>query len=305
VELYQLRTFVTVAREQSITRAAEQLFLSQPAISAHIKAMEKELGFPLFDRTPKGMTTTADGQRILAKADAILASQKELIDEARRLKGRLGGRVSAGTIGNPSAKSIGILLGRLSERYPEIAVTLRHGTSGEILQAIRAGTVDVGYVFDLESDESIRTILIEEVGVYVAFPASWGEGIRTDNWEALAALPWICPAPNTFCGKVAEKLFETHGLRPQRIISADQGSVTRVLISGGVGVGLLHGDSALEAERLGEVVLWQGFPHGHGRLVLAYDGRREQEPLIKALIALAREISSEGSLAEPPPPRIP
>ena len=59
MEIYQLRTLLAVAREGSITRAFERLFLSQPAISAHIKAMEDELGIALFERTPRGMSLTA------------------------------------------------------------------------------------------------------------------------------------------------------------------------------------------------------------------------------------------------------
>lgn len=58
MEIYQLRTFVTIAKEGSITRASELLFLSQPAVSAHIKAMEDELGLVLFERTPRGMSLT-------------------------------------------------------------------------------------------------------------------------------------------------------------------------------------------------------------------------------------------------------
>jgi DNA-binding transcriptional LysR family regulator len=299
MEIYQLRTFVTVARERSITRAAELLFLSQPAISAHIKAMEEELGISLFERTPKGMSPTGEGLRMLVKAESILTAHRELLDEARRLRGMLSGHISIGMIGNPIAQYyLGRLLSLLSDRYPEIEVTLRHGTSGEIMHGIREGSLDAGYLFDIESVESLQTIQIEEVGVYVALPSAWSERVKNGDWETLAALPWVCPAPNTFCGKVAEQLFEAHGIRPQRIICADQGSVTRVLISGGIGVGLLHGNSALEAERCGEVVLWQGLPQGRGNLVFAYDEHRAQESLVSAIDALVREAMSGQHLAK-------
>ena len=61
MELYHLRTFVTVAEEGHLTRASERLFTSQPAVSAHIKALEEELGVTLFDRTPRGMQLTPAG----------------------------------------------------------------------------------------------------------------------------------------------------------------------------------------------------------------------------------------------------
>lgn len=65
MDIYQLRTFVVVAREGSVTRASDVLHLSQPAVSAHIKAMEDGLGLSLFERTPRGMSLTQDGQRQL------------------------------------------------------------------------------------------------------------------------------------------------------------------------------------------------------------------------------------------------
>jgi len=96
MEIYQLRTFVVVAREGSITRAAERLHLSQPAVSAHIKAIEDALALSLFGRTARGMSLTHEGQRLLAKAEQTLAVHQELIDEATRIKGHLAGQFRLG-----------------------------------------------------------------------------------------------------------------------------------------------------------------------------------------------------------------
>ncbi len=74
MDIHQLRTFVAVARERSITRASELLHLSQPAVSAHIKAIEDALGLTLFERTSRGMSLTRDGERLLAKAEQTLAA---------------------------------------------------------------------------------------------------------------------------------------------------------------------------------------------------------------------------------------
>jgi DNA-binding transcriptional LysR family regulator len=91
VDIHQLRTFAVVAREGSITRASEILHLSQPAVSAHIKAIEDAVGLTLFERTPRGMSLTAEGKRLLVKAEQTLGAHRELLDEATRMKGRLTG----------------------------------------------------------------------------------------------------------------------------------------------------------------------------------------------------------------------
>ena len=84
MELYHLKTFVTVAEEQHLTRAAERLFTSQPAISAHIKALEEELRLTLFERTPKGMQLTPRASNC-SSARAALAAAGDFVLHARQM----------------------------------------------------------------------------------------------------------------------------------------------------------------------------------------------------------------------------
>lgn len=148
MDIYQLRTFVVVAREGSVTRASEVLHLSQPAVSAHIKTMEEGLGLNLFERTPRGMSLTRDGERLLAKAEQTLAAHQELMDEAARNRGELTGRLRIGAGTNSNNEAIGRLLTELSARRPGIEVILRHGTSAEILAGIRGGSLEAGFYND-------------------------------------------------------------------------------------------------------------------------------------------------------------
>jgi DNA-binding transcriptional LysR family regulator len=76
MELYQLRTFVTVAEEGHLTRAAERLHLSQPAVSGQIKALEQELEVRLFDRSVSGMELTASGRELSAMRNASLPAPR-------------------------------------------------------------------------------------------------------------------------------------------------------------------------------------------------------------------------------------
>src|SRR5262245_52618076 len=119
MDLYQLETFVAVAREGSITRASERLHLSQPAVSAHIKTIEDALGLALFERTPRGMSLTREGTRLLAKAEQTLAAHHELMAEATRLKGRLTGTLRIGAGSNSDPAAVRRLVAALGERCPE------------------------------------------------------------------------------------------------------------------------------------------------------------------------------------------
>lgn len=290
MEIYQLKTFVTVAKEGSITRASDLLFLSQPAVSAHIKALEDELGLVLFERTPRGMSLSGHGTKLLARAEQMIAMQRDFIDEARRIKGRVSGKILLGSNRSTSAQVLGKLLTRLAETCPEIEVALEYGRSVEILRAIRNGALDAGFYNDDGSPAAeLDTIEADRFGVFLAVPRGWIEVPARPDWQKLSRLPWICPASNSCCGRVAESLFEKHGFRPEKLVSVDQESVTRTLIAGGVGVGLLHAETAREAEAKGEVELI-GAAQQEVRVLFAYLRGRSRDPLIGAVSAAVREI---------------
>jgi DNA-binding transcriptional LysR family regulator len=291
MDIHQLKTFVVVAREGSITRASEQLHLSQPAVSAHIKAMEDTLGVTLFERTSRGMSLTRDGERLLGKAEQTLASHQELMAEAARIKGRLTGRLRLGASSNSSKTAIGHLLIGLSERFPEIEVALRHGTSVEILSGVRNGTLDAGYYIETGDPEpDLATVEVSRFAIHVAAPPGLVAASRPLDWKALAEQPWIFPGSNSCCAQTAERLFKTHQFRPSRIINIDAEGVTRTLIAGGVGVGLLHADTANEAASRGEVELIYESASSV-RVLFAWLASRDRDPLIGAARSI---VQSEG-----------
>ena len=172
MDLHQLKTFVVVAREGSITRASELLHLSQPAASAHIKAIEDALDVVLFERTPRGMSLTADGKRLLAKAEQTLGAHQALIDEATRLKGRLAGKLRIGAGSNSNHEAVGRLLTSLSETCPEVEVALEHGTSRDIVTGLRDGRLDAGFYNEAgEPDADLVAIEASRFNANVAYLA--------------------------------------------------------------------------------------------------------------------------------------
>ena len=289
MDLYQLKTFIAVARERSITRASELVHLSQPAVSAHIKAIEDALGLTLFDRTPRGMTLTADGERLLAKAERTLAAHQELMDEATRIKGHLTGKLRLGAGSNSNHEVIGRLLTALSEHCPDVEVALKHGTSLDILAGLRNGTLDAGFYNEAgEPEGDLATLEVSQFRIdVVASPGLVAASARLD-WKALAELPWIYPTASACCGRTAESLFKTHHVRPKRIISVDREDVTRTLIAGGIGIGLLHADTARAAERRGEVELLFESPT-LVRVLFAHLASRAADPLLAAASTIMQD----------------
>lgn len=287
MEIHQLKTFIAVAREGSITRASERLYLSQPAVSAHIKAIEETLGLTLFMRTARGMELTPDGARLLAKAEQTLGAHREFVEEATRIKGKLTGRLRIGGGGNSNSEPLGRLMLGLSDRYPEVEAVVQHGDSLEVLDGIRGGTLDVGFYNEpAQPPDDLRVIEVASFGIHLAAPAGLVPAADEIDWQALAELPWIYPTGGpSCCGHAAETLFRRHQFRPRRTISIDRESVTRMLIASGVGVGLLHSDTAVEARDSGEVdLLFEA--QDKVSVMFAHLSARANDPLIDAAVRI-------------------
>lgn len=288
MDIYHLKTFVAVARERSITRASEAVHLSQPAVSAHIKVLEDELGLALFERTPKGMTLTPAGERLLARAEQTIAAHQALLDEATLAKGTLRGTLRLGA-GSSSHVALGRLLGRLAERAPEVTVTIKHGTTAETLAALRAGALDAGYVNEPGAPAAdLSTVEVGRFHTCVVAPPGFSGRSKAVDWARLAEVPWVYPTSSACCGRTAEQLFSEHAFRPKRIVSVDREDVTRALVSSGVGVGLLHDVTAEAAVARKEVELLLVAP-GEVRVLLACLASRAGEPLVAAVTRLCRE----------------
>ena len=289
MDIYQLETFVAVAREGSITRASEVLHLSQPAVSAHIKALEEALGLSVFERTPRGMSLTGDGRRLLAKAEQTLAAHRELMDEATRIKGRLTGKLRLAAASNSSSAAIGQFLRTVAQRCPDVEVAFEHGASREILAGIRNGSLDAGFYNEPDEPEpDLATLEVSRFGVYVAAPRGLFAASDTLDWKLLADMAWIYPTASACCGRTAERLFKAHHIRPKRVITVDREEVTRNLIAAGTGVGLLHAETAEQARARGEVDLLALAPESV-RVLFAQLASRSQDPVLAAATAIVRE----------------
>lgn len=293
MEIYQLKTFVTIAREGTITRAADILCLSQPAVSAHIKALEDEIGFSLFERNARGMSLSSQGSKLLLTAERLLGLHRELVEQAKQIRRGAVGQIRLGSNRAPSALLLGKLLGQIAEYLPDVDVHLQYGSSTDIEQAIMNAELDAGFFSDSgsESDELLK-VQVDSFGVYLAAPLGWVDNPANPDWDVLAQMPWICPAPQSCCGNVAEALFHQHTFRPAKKINVDHEKVTRSLIAGGVGLGLLHADTAMDASEKSELVLLGG-EQRKVPVYFAVKAMRQQEPLIAALIERIKIVLHE------------
>jgi len=293
LELYQLKSFVTVAEVGHLTRAAERLHVSQPALSAQIRALEETLGVTLFDRGSGGMTLTAAGRQILPAAREVIAKATALRGLAQSLGGHVAGRVRLGTLADPDVLRLGDVLAAARERHPLLEIELHHEVSGEAFAKVRDGQLDAAYYYGPLAHPDIASLPLTTLVYRVAAPAAWKERVEKAGDAAIAALPWIMtPAVSTHHALAAD-FFTARGLAPTTVMEADNELVIRSLVVAGVGVALMREDLAMEAQAAGDIVLWPG-ARIETSLQFVWLAARSGEPALAALVALVASSWRSG-----------
>lgn len=293
MDLNQLKTFITVAEEQHLTRAAERLFTSQPAVSAQLKALEDTLGISLFERTPKGMRLTPAGERLLPQALAILDSAKQLVNQAQALQGTLMGELNIGINSDFAFLRLDQLLKDSREAYPQLQLSFMSSMSPEILLDLRRGKLDAGFFFGPCHFADLAVEHLVDTEMALIGPVSWSERIRSADLSGLCRMPWVYSTRRCPFFSISEKLFAGMSEQPEKVVFVDNEEAIRALVKAESGVALMRADDAARAEQEGWGVRWPGKVPDIS-LSVATQANRRQEQNIQAFLRMLRTCWPEA-----------
>ena len=248
MELYQLRTLVTIAEENHLTRAAERLYASQPAVSAHVKALEAEFGLKLFTRSRKGMRLTYAGKALLEKARSILASSNDLLSHARRLQGDVLGKVRIGLNTDPNILKIARFVQLMKRMYPRLRLQLAQSSSTRVLKYLKNQDFDGGYIMGENRFSEIQSLCLSPIEYMVAGPKNWKDRLSRASIKEIADFPWVITSDECPLSPIIDDLFG----RPLhcfcKSVEADDETL-KSLILAGAGIGLMYKHDALSAQK--------------------------------------------------------
>lgn len=290
MELYQLRTFIAVADEGNLTKAAERIHASQPAVSAHIKALEGELDVVLFVRTPRGMLLTDAGRELKSRAEAVVRAADDLLNQARGFSRDLTGTLSIGLNTDPEYLRVADLTGRMAEAHPRLRLKLVQSTSGTILKDVRDRRLDAGFSFFDNCYAEVDSVKLAEIPVRVVAPAAWSDRIRGKTLDQLAALPWIKPDMGCPFMVVFGQLFSSASVELTDYVEVDSEDVIRRLVVTGRGISILKQADAEALVRDGSAVICDAGPHLSLNVNFVFGRSRGEDPLVRALAEVVAEV---------------
>jgi DNA-binding transcriptional LysR family regulator len=249
MELRQLHYFVAIAEEGQFTRAAARVSVAQPAVSAQIRRLERELGERLFVRDPQGATLTDAGEAFLPHARAALTAAARGRDTIASLQGKLQGRLTVGVAG-PVDDRLAAALGEFHRIHPAIEIALTNQQNEPLLAGVANAEFDAAIVgagaHPLPPGVETRVVATEPLVLAVA-PDHALASRKTIAVANLRDAAMITLVPGSGLRAVLEQACRTAGFSPR--ITAETGELSSLvgLVSAGLGVALLPRSAATGA----------------------------------------------------------
>ncbi len=293
MHLADLEALALTVRLGSLSAAARRLLLTQPAVSARLKRLEREVGEPLLLRSGQGMRPTPAGSRLAARADLLLQEVRRLEEEAAP-EAPLAGRLVLGATDLVAVQHLPPLLRRFRRRHPRCELAVRvEGTeplvrlllTGEIELAL--GTLPAGYTA-LE-----ETALFHDLLVLIAPPGHPRAGPKRVRPEALAGETWISHKPESVTRRLVEGFFSSHGVHLQVAMEISSPEAIRRLVQARLGIAplpwsLVHRDvkdgrlalipvQGFRLERTSGLLVRRGAPLGRAARAFREELRRIEE----------------------------
>ena len=247
MDIQHLKAFIAVACTKNLTQAAEKLFLSQPAVSAQIKALESDVGTALFVRTNNGMQLTRAGEVLLPEAEALLQHKHRLEQFAQTLSADYVHSVQLGIIHPIESRKVTALTRCIVEQEPKTQLHIHYGMSIEILSRLLAKKIHAGFFLGHIDQRNLQVHFLEHVDYSLICPQSQLQRIRDNLPKSLNDSTWIEMSGISSSYKNLQQFWHRHKLNPKKQIICDYPQTIIDLAVAQQGLAMVPKHSALEA----------------------------------------------------------
>ncbi|MED4584952.1 LysR family transcriptional regulator [Brevibacillus choshinensis] len=241
MEWQQLEYFQTLARIQHVTRAAESMSLSQPALSRSIARLEEEVGLPLFDRQGRSIMLNRYGELLLKRVNRILKEWEDGKQELRDLVHPEHGEVSLGFLHTLGTSLIPDLIGAFRTEAPQINFSLMQNHSYSLLEHLDAGELDLCLLAEpTETKMSIQWTPLWSEELFAIVPIGHRLAVAESILlEELADESFIFLKKGYALRRTTDRLFEEIGVQPNITFEGEEAATVAGLVAAGLGVSLL------------------------------------------------------------------
>jgi len=255
LENFRLVVFRAVAAQLSFRKAAEELYLTQPAVSLQIKALEEDLGVQLFERTGIRVSLTRAGEVLLRYAGQMHALSVEAQAAVAAAVGERSGELSLGASTTIAQYVLPRLLGEFRAQYPRISIGLISGNTEQIVHALEKKQIALGFIEGPARSRLVRTepFLLDEMVLIVPAAHEWAERTSIPSSE-IPRMPLVLRENGSGSRHVVEQALEDRGIRRASLkvsMELDSTEAIKSAVEAGLGVGFVSRCALAKDSRLG------------------------------------------------------
>lgn len=288
MELYQLKSFISVANSGNLTRSAKEMHISLSALSSQIKNLEQTLNTGLFVRGPKGMQLTENGTVLLKSAQKVIKAAEELESVAKGFETSITGRLNIGINTDPRFLEISDINQRMADNYPRVSLGFIETQTFETAEMLKNGKIDVGFHYGSFKEFYIHSMPLSQTRICIVIPKKFAREHQASDFSTIAQLPWVwtshdCPFHIAF-----RQLMDEKNLALNQVTDAVEENIVRALVKSGTGLALARKDEALEMVNEGTGAIWKGLEFDVPLGIACLENRRA-EPVIVRFFDIMKE----------------
>jgi DNA-binding transcriptional LysR family regulator len=256
---HHLRTFLAVRRHRNYTRAAEEIFLTQPAVSRQMRQLEEELGVRLFEQIGKSLHVTDAGETLAADAEKLLGAMERTAEAVRSHRSAERGFLRIGASTTPGFYLLPDILGRFHRRFPTVAIHYTVENSLRIERMLVRNEIDLGFVgARLSSEELVLKPLLEDEIVCFTSPSHRLATARRFDPSSLEEEMWILREKGSATRRLFEDRLSSRKCAIRKSIELACPETCKALVRAGIGLSFMsvHGlQSEIRVKRLVKIAV--------------------------------------------------
>ena len=254
----RLQVFQTVARLLSFTKAAEELHMTQPAVTFQVRQLEEQFNTRLFDRTHNRISLTEAGQRVYECAERIFELYAEMDNKVRELTGDISGVLILGASTTIAEYMLPVLLGDFKKEYPDVTIRLKVANTDGIVSQVENNAIDLGVV---EAPVNNKNLVVEECRtdelVLIVPPDHELASENAVPVKRITEYPFICREEGSGTREVMLECMTGAGVNPSELnLGMELGSLEAIkgAVESGMGVSVLSSATIEKELKLGTLV---------------------------------------------------
>jgi len=288
VKLSQLDYFRAVGQLQHVTKAAQQLGISQPALSRAIAALETQIGVPLFEHRRRSIRLTENGEVLLAYVERAMATIDDGFDALRDLNEPGRGKIRIGFIRTLGYGFIPQLIRLFRLKYPDVQISLMENNSAKLEDEMKKGNLELIFVTQLRDSDACNAKKLASQAIQVVMPTNHRFANRDSvTLDDIKDEPFICFQEGHALRDLVNRIFASAGYTPNIEFECEDGSYLIGFVTAGLGITFLppnHGQvEGVRSTKLSS-------PHAQRDIVLAWPNNRYVSQSALAFLEFSRSV---------------